>query len=244
MSVLLIGYYFIVLLTSWGGTILIEEQAGDLDGEERRKFSRFLYLVTIMADPNEQAAPVEDDEPEETPGYKAPAQKTLDEIQQLDADDESLVRYKQMLLGGATAGADDGGVNVSVDKMSIVIDGRKDIDLDLTGDLAKLKDFPVTIKEGISYRIKITFQVKREIVAGLKYHQVTSRKGIRVDKSSIMVGSYGPKLEAHEFLTPPEEAPKGMIARGSYTAKSRFLDDDKNCYLEWEWRFDIKKDWD
>ena len=104
MSVLLIGYYFIVLLTSWGGTILIEEQAGDLDGEERRKFSRFLYLGTIMADPNEQAAPVEDDEPEETPGYKAPAQKTLDEIQQLDADDESLVRYKQMLLGGATAG--------------------------------------------------------------------------------------------------------------------------------------------
>lgn len=164
MSVLLIGYYFIVLLTSWGGTILIEEQAGDLYGEERRKFSRFLYFVTIMADPNEQAAPVEDDEPEQTPGYKAPAQKTLDEIQQLDADDESLVRYKQMLLGGATAGknvqltqetwftyafkklwvssynrpffrpgADDGGVNVSVDKMSIVIDGRKDIDLDLTG---------------------------------------------------------------------------------------------------------------
>ena len=103
MSVLLIGYYFIVLLTSWGGTILVEEQAGDLDGEERRKFSRFLYFVSIMADPNEQAAPVEDDEPEETPGYKAPAQKTLDEIQQLDADDESLVRYKQMLLGGATA---------------------------------------------------------------------------------------------------------------------------------------------
>ena len=65
-----------------------------------------------------------------------------------------------------------------------------------------------------------------------------------MDKSSIMVGSYGPKQEAHEFLTPPEEAPKGMIARGSYTAKSRFLDDDKNCYLEWEWRFDIKKDWD
>ena len=47
---------------------------------------------------------LEGDEPEETPGYKAPAQKTLGEIQQLDANDESLVRYKQMLLGGATAG--------------------------------------------------------------------------------------------------------------------------------------------
>lgn len=59
-----------------------------------------------------------------------------------------------------------------------------------------------------------------------------------------MVGSYGPKPEAHEFLTPAEEAPKGMIARGSYTAKSKFIDDDKHSYLEWEWRFDIKKDWD
>ena len=68
-----------------------------------------------MASPEEPeaAAAVEDvgDEPEETPGYKPPAQKTLDEIQQLDADDESLVRYKQALLGGtgeAPKGAFDG----------------------------------------------------------------------------------------------------------------------------------------
>lgn len=59
-----------------------------------------------MADPAEAGVTaVEDEEPEETPGYKAPAQKTLDEIQNLDADDESLVRYKQALLAGAgTAG--------------------------------------------------------------------------------------------------------------------------------------------
>ena len=55
-----------------------------------------------MADPEEQAAPIEDEEPEETPGYKPPAQKSLAEIQNLDADDESLVKYKQMLLAGAT----------------------------------------------------------------------------------------------------------------------------------------------
>ena len=29
-----------------------------------------------------------------------------------------------------------------------------------------------------------------------------------------------------------DEAPKGMIARGHYTAKSKFLDDDKNIYLD------------
>lgn len=198
-----------------------------------------------MADLGEQVAPIEDDEPEETPGYKAPAKKTLDEIQNLDADDESLVRYKQALLSGASqAGGDDGGPNVVVEKMSVVIEGRQDIDLDLTGDLSKLKGQVITIKEGVSYKIKITFKVKREIVAGLKYHQVILRKGIRVDKSSLMVGSYGPKPESFVYLTPFEEAPKGMIARGTYTAKSKFIDDDKNVYLEWEWKFDIKKDWD
>ena len=55
-----------------------------------------------MADPAEEVpAEIGDEEPEETPGYKAPAQKTLDEIHKLDADDESLVRYKQALLGSA-----------------------------------------------------------------------------------------------------------------------------------------------
>ena len=36
-----------------------------------------------------------------------------------------------------------------------------------------------------------------------------------------MVGSYGPRAEEYEFLTPMEEAPKGMLARGSYNIKSR-----------------------
>ena len=67
---------------------------------------------------------------------------------------------------------------------------------------------------------------------------------VAVDKSALMVGSYGPKAESHEYLTPVEEAPKGMIARGRYTPKSKFTDDDKNIYLAWDWAFDIKKDWE
>lgn len=34
--------------------------------------------------------------------YKAPAQKSLQEIQELDKDDESLRRYKEALLGKAS----------------------------------------------------------------------------------------------------------------------------------------------
>uniref|UniRef100_Q7M2Q9 Rho GDP-dissociation inhibitor 1 (Fragments) n=1 Tax=Bos taurus TaxID=9913 RepID=Q7M2Q9_BOVIN len=41
----------------------------------------------------------------------------------------------------------------------------------------------------------------------------------RIDKTDYMVGSYGPRAEEYEFLTPMEEAPKGMLARGSYNIK-------------------------
>lgn len=83
-----------------------------------------------------------------------------------------------------------------------------------------------------------------EIVAGLKYMHAIYRKGIRVDKSGYMVGSYGPKPEVQTWSTPYEEAPKGILGRGHYTLKSRFTDDDKNDILSWEWSFDIKKDWE
>lgn len=65
-----------------------------------------------------------------------------------------------------------------------------------------------------------------------------------VDKSNLMVGSYGPKTEPHVYQTPVETAPSGMISRGQYTIKSKFTDDDKNVIHEWEWCLSIKKDWE
>ena len=64
-----------------------------------------------------------------------------------------------------------------------------------------------------------------------------------VDKNAFMVGSYGPKTEVQSYMTPAEQAPSGMLSRGHYGVKSKFTDDDKKIYLEWEWSFDIKKDW-
>lgn len=66
---------------------------------------------------------------------------------------------------------------------------------------------------------------------------------VSVDKGSFMVGSYGPEVEPQEYQTPFEETPTGMLARGRYTTKSKFTDDDKNVILAWEWAFDITKDW-
>lgn len=64
-----------------------------------------------------------------------------------------------------------------------------------------------------------------------------------VDKMSHMVGSYPPKVTIQSYTTPYEEAPSGMLARGTYSVKSLFTDDDKNEHLKWDWTFEIKKDW-
>jgi len=74
-----------------------------------------------MSEPDQapSATPIDDEEPEGTPGYKAPAQKSLDEIQNLDAEDESLVRYKQTLLAGAGAAA--AGSIIILDLFVIVV---------------------------------------------------------------------------------------------------------------------------
>ena len=89
--------------------------------------------------------------------------------------------------------------------------------------------------------MKVKFRVQHEIVTGLKYLQVVKRGGIPLDRSDEMIGSYGPQVEPYFKSFQPEQAPSGMLARGKYNAKSRFMDDDKNLYLEWEWSFEIKK---
>jgi len=185
--------------------------------------------------------PIEDTEPETVANYKAPAKKTIDEINNLDADDESLVNYKKALLNPdeGAAPADDPR-RVIVESMSFVVEGREDQVMDLTGDLKAMK---LVVKEGAEYKIKIGFKIHHEIVAGLRYHHVVKRKGVNADKQTYMVGSYGPKSEQQSWLSPIDEAPKGMIYRGNYKIHSKFIDDDKVVHLEWDWEMDIKKDW-
>lgn len=179
--------------------------------------------------------------------YKPPPEKTIEEILEADKEDESLRKYKEALLGEAKAGkivVDPGDPRkVIVKKLALCVSDRPDMELDLTGDLTQLKKQVFVIKEGVSYRIRIDFVVQREIVHGLKYVQKTYRMGMPVDKMTHMVGSYPPKTENQSYTTPQEDAPSGVMARGTYSVHSLFTDDDKNEHLKWEWTFEIKKDW-
>uniref|UniRef100_A0A3B4EZ97 Rho GDP-dissociation inhibitor 1 n=1 Tax=Pundamilia nyererei TaxID=303518 RepID=A0A3B4EZ97_9CICH len=185
----------------------------------------------------------QNDKPEPV-NYKPPAQKSVKEIHELDKDDESLRKYKEALLGSGISEADPNVPNVQVIRMSLVCDSAPEpLVLDLCGDLEAFKKQAFVLKEGVEYRIKISFKVNREIVSGLKYVQQTFRKGMKIDKSDYMVGSYGPRGAEYDFLTTVEEAPKGLLARGNYVIKSKFTDDDKHDHLSWEWNLNIKKDW-
>ncbi|KAJ3506206.1 hypothetical protein NM208_g16101 [Fusarium decemcellulare] len=176
--------------------------------------------------------------PEETQGYKLSQPKqSLAEYQQMDAGDESLQRYKESLgLGGGTDISDPNDPRVCI-ILSLTMDspGRDPVTIDLStpGSESTLKDKPFTIKEGAKFTMSAKFKVVK-------------RKGIRVSKDSEMIGSYAPNTDKQTTYVKKfqeEEAPSGMLARGHYNAISSFVDDDKKKHLEFEWSFDIAKDW-
>ena len=60
-------------------------------------------------------------------------------------------------------------------------------------------------------------------MTGLKYVHAVKKMGVRVENETYMVGSYGPKMEMHEYMTPFDEMPTGMLARGMSMAVGRDL---------------------
>jgi Rho GDP-dissociation inhibitor len=79
------------------------------------------------------ASQAEDDLVETTPGYKAPNKVDLETLKKLDADDESLAKWKAKLLAGSAPSTSGDTRNVVVEKLSFITAGRPDIELDLTG---------------------------------------------------------------------------------------------------------------
>ncbi|ESO87176.1 hypothetical protein LOTGIDRAFT_183614 [Lottia gigantea] len=195
----------------------------------------------------EQGSGDEHEVDEENTLYKPPAKKELNEIINADADDPSLIEYKKKLLGSGLDGpviVEPNNPNfVIVKKLGLLVEGRDEMILDLTGDKDTIKKTSFVLKEGCTYKVRIYFYVQREIVSGLRYKQKAYRAGIKVDQKNVMVGSYGPKPDLQSYTTPEDEAPSGMLARGEYKIDSLFTDDDKNEYLSWEWKLNIKKDW-
>ncbi|KAI5829846.1 E set domain-containing protein [Schizophyllum commune Tattone D] len=193
--------------------------------------------------------------PSMTPGYKLGQAKSADEYAKMDAEDESLARWKASLGIVPGAAGDASGPKVTVltlELMSPTLPAGKAISFDLSNParVAELKKTPITIKEGVEYNVRIQFKVNHSIISGVRYMQVVKRAGVRVDKMEQMLGSYGPSPEGRPYTKDfdPEESPSGMLARsGTYNVRSRVVDDDGEVYADigtdWEWQFKLAKDW-
>ncbi|XP_020229845.1 rho GDP-dissociation inhibitor 1 [Cajanus cajan] len=171
-------------------------------------------------------------------------QFSLKEQLEKDKDDESLRKWKEQLLGGIDVSAvgENKEPEVKIVSLTIICQGRPDLILPIpfTSD-AKKSIF--TLKEGSQYRLKFSFTVSNNIVSGLKYTNVVWKTGVRVDNTKIMLGTFSPRQEPYTYELEEETTPSGLFARGTYSARTKFVDDDRKCYLDTSYHFDIQKSW-
>jgi len=193
------------------------------------------------------------DDDNKGPNYKVSEKVSMDKLLKQDQEDESLSKYKASLgLTQNIYSPKDDTRRVVILELRVICENRPggDIVYNLSKDrdaVKRMKETPFTLKEACNYKLKVTFRVQHEIVSGLKYVNSAYRRGVRVNKDEEMIGSYSPVEKPYEVVFPRqgwETAPDGFLARGSYTAKSQFIDDDKQCHLEYEYAFQIAKTWE
>jgi len=184
-------------------------------------------------------------------GYKPGSKKTVDQYANLDANDESLARWKASL--GITDAAPAAGTGPKVTVISLFLTSPtlppgKTVELNLSdkGVVDSLKKNPVTLKEGVEYNVGMRFKVNYDVISGLRYIHIVKRAGLKVDHMEQMLGSYGPSQDGKPYTSnfPPEESPSGLLARsGTYIVRSRVIDDDRETHLDFEWSFKLAKEW-
>ncbi|KAK6934528.1 Rho protein GDP-dissociation inhibitor [Dillenia turbinata] len=169
---------------------------------------------------------------------------SLKEELEKDKDDESLRRWKEQLLGSVDVDSVEETDEPDVKILSITIcsAGRPDLVLPIP-EAGDPKGLWFTLKEGSKYNLKITFKVSNNLVSGLRYTNTVWKTGIKVDSTKEMLGTFSPQAGPYVHTLPEDNTPSGILARGSYSAKSKFYDDDNKRYLEINYTFSIQKEW-
>ncbi|KAJ6741473.1 RHO GDP-DISSOCIATION INHIBITOR [Salix viminalis] len=216
------------------------EEEHNFDEPKSGGISRKMSESPLYATDQEE----EDDEESHERKIELGPQYTLKEQLEKDKDDESLRRWKEQLLGAVDIEAVGETLEPEVKILSLEIKspGRPDIVLSVPAS-GKPKGSWFTLKEGSRYSLQFTFKVKNNIVSGLKYSNTVWKTGVKVDSSKEMIGTFSPQAEPYTHEMPEETTPSGIFARGSYSAKTKFVDDDNKRYLEINYTFEIRKDW-
>ncbi|CAD5316085.1 unnamed protein product [Arabidopsis thaliana] len=230
-----------------------EMKKGEASGETSEK------MGLSRKNSGSSLSPIEDDEEDEDKKLELGPMIALKEQLERDKDDESLRRWKEKLLGVVDLEDVGGKPNSLLDLDSMVqtpdpvvkiLDltirspDREEMVLTIPEDgLPNPKGPWFTIKEGSKYTLVFNFRVTNNIVSGLRYNNTVWKTGVKVDSTKAMLGTFSPQAESYQHVMPEEMTPSGMFARGSYSARTKFIDDDNKCYLEINYTFDIRKSW-
>lgn len=162
---------------------------------------------------------------------------------ELDKEDESLKRWKEQLLGSVHLDNNEERVDpeVKLVGLSILAKGRAELCIPLPLP-SNTREIAFTLKEGSCYNLKFNFVVRHNIVSGLTYINTVWKGVAQVDQTRVMMGTFSPQKEPYTHVMNEETTPSGVAARGVYTAKTQFVDDDGRSHLEADYSFEILKD--
>ncbi|KAL5860013.1 hypothetical protein ACOSQ4_001309 [Xanthoceras sorbifolium] len=218
------------------------------DDEKQQGMKTEKPLSEGFDDGNEEAEEEEEEEEDHNDikkggvGFVPGPLLSLKEQIEKDKDDDSLRRWKEKLLGCV-----EGDLNgqmapeVKFHSIGIVSDDFGEISTPLPVDENQSAGVHFTFREGSRYQLKLTFSVLHNIVSGLTYSNTVWKAGLQVDQSKGMLGTFAPQREPYVHSLEEETTPSGVLARGIYSAKLKFEDDDKRCHMELDYSFEIKK---
>jgi len=169
-----------------------------------------------------------------------------------EKNDPAMIAYlKQLGIDPNYVPPKDDPRRVVINKFAVVFkdEGRPahELEFNKPEDLLEAKKKPIIVKEGAEFKIRISFRVQHNVVLGLKIINTVSKLGKTLTKDEEMLGTYPPKNEFQVLEIPRlewTEAPSGMMLRGEYKAKIKFIDDDNRTHLEFEYLLKIAKDWE
>ncbi|XP_021888507.1 rho GDP-dissociation inhibitor 1-like [Carica papaya] len=216
-------------------------------GEEKRRemVKKPLGEVRDREEEEEEEEEEDDGDKEEggvVSGFVPGPLLSLKEQIEKDKDDESLRRWKEKLLG-CVEGDLNGQMEpeVKFHSIGIIVDDIEEMDTPLPLDGNQSDRVLFVLKEGSRYQLKLSFTVLHNIVSGLTYSNRVWKGGLQVDQSKGMLGTFAPQREPYVHTLDEEITPSGMLARGIYSAKLKFEDDDRRCHMELKYSFEIKK---
>jgi Rho GDP-dissociation inhibitor len=92
-------------------------------------------------------------------------------------------------------------------------------------------------------QLKFIFTVRSNIVSGLTCINTVWKAGIMVQEMRSMLGTFAPQQEPYVHILAEQLTPSWVLARGPYSARRQFIDDDGTVYLDVNYSFEICKDW-